>query len=324
MQLILAPYQEILTHTDCVEPTFMLGDHLNGFDKHGNNSVLSTLDLYGKENNKFYKVIYHQILPDYIKQLYSNLEICYSIKHQEDTNFVFLKAQRVHSKLDFKNFVCSFNGSNHVSRLLLTAIMHRYKLFNPEYSTKNFSCSTDDILNHVYALTGNQDRIYNKFFIDETSTTFLSSIYSVDYRNEDRYKHYQHIKTLDPLLTKSFVHIVSESQATSYTPFITEKFLYSVVTRGLFLSYAQPGWHEWLEKYYGFKKYTRLFDYRFDSINDPIERLVELISSLLKYSVLSNSDWNDLYQLEIDTIEYNYEHYFSGNYLKTLENSCII
>ena len=91
MQLILDPYQEIITQTDCVEPTFMLGDHLNGFDKHGNNIVLSTLDLYGKENNKFYKVIYHQILPDYIKQLYSNLEICYSSKHQEDTNFIFLK-----------------------------------------------------------------------------------------------------------------------------------------------------------------------------------------------------------------------------------------
>ena len=107
--------------------------------------------------------------------------------------------------------------------------------------------------------------------------------------------------------------------ATSYYPFVTEKFLYSVATRGLFLSYAQPGWHEHLEKYYGFKRYTKLFDYRFDTIENPIERLVELMSMISKFSVLSLDDWRDLYLLEQDTIEYNYDHYFSRRYLDTLK-----
>ena len=36
-------------------------------------------------------------------------------------------------------------------------------------------------------------------------------------------------------------------------------------------------------------------------------------------SSLSSADWHDLYQLESDTIEHNYDHYFSGTYLKSLD-----
>jgi len=34
--------------------------------------------------------------------------------------------------------------------------------------------------------------------------------------------------------------------------------------------------------------------------------------------LLSVDDWNDLYQMESDTIEYNYDHYFSNGYLKQM------
>jgi len=114
---------------------------------------------------------------------------------------------------------------------------------------------------------------------------------------------------------------VSETMATSYVPFVTEKFLYSVVTRGLFLSYAQPGWHAHVEKYYGFKRYTKLFDYQFDTIQNPVERLVELMSMISKFSILTIDDWKDLYLLEQETIEYNYDHYFSGSYLTKLKQA---
>jgi len=38
-----------------------------------------------------------------------------------------------------------------------------------------------------------------------------------------------------------------------------------------------------------------------------------------KFKNLSVDDWRDLYLLEQDTIEYNYDHYFSKKYLKKLE-----
>jgi hypothetical protein len=104
--------------------------------------------------------------------------------------------------------------------------------------------------------------------------------------------------------------------ATSYHPFVTEKIFYSVATRGLFVAYAQPGWHAHVEKYYGFKTYNKIFDYRFDNIQNPVERLVELIAMLYKFKHLSKADLHDLYLIEQDTIEYNYDHAYSGNLLR--------
>jgi hypothetical protein len=118
------------------------------------------------------------------------------------------------------------------------------------------------------------------------------------------------------------VHLVSETLSTSYYPFYGEKFLQSVVTRGLFVAYAQPNWHEMLEKWYGFKKYDKIFDYRFDHIQNPLERMIELISMLLKFRYLSSDDWRDLYEMEKDTIEYNYDWYFSRQYVTCLERAC--
>ena len=124
---------------------------------------------------------------------------------------------------------------------------------------------------------------------------------------------------MEDKLTESFVHIVSETMSTSYYPFVTEKFLYSVITRGLFVTNAQPKWHAHISKYYGFKLYDKIFDYSFDSIENPIERMVRLMEMISKFSNLSVDDWNDLYLMEMDTIEYNYDHYFSKGYMKRLK-----
>jgi hypothetical protein len=37
-----------------------------------------------------------------------------------------------------------------------------------------------------------------------------------------------------------------------------------------------------------------------------------------KFGTLSVDDWSDLYLIEQDNIEFNYDHYFSGDYLTCL------
>ena len=58
---------------------------------------------------------------------------------------------------------------------------------------------------------------------------------------------------------------------------------------------------------------------RNDTIQNPIKRLVELMSMVSKFSKLSTDEWTDLYLIEQDTIEYNYNHYFSKQYLACLK-----
>ena len=65
--------------------------------------------------------------------------------------------------------------------------------------------------------------------------------------------------------------------------------------------------------------YDRIFDYRFDSMVNPVERLISLISMIHKFRHLSSDDWHDLWLIEQDSIEYNYDHYFSGNYSRILD-----
>jgi hypothetical protein len=198
----------------------------------------------------------------------------------------------------------------------LVAIVHRFRWFDSRISSKNFQFSVDQLDGHLADyLDDEKHRLSRHFFIAPDSTTFFGELHSFGHV---RYAHASNIYNLEHNLTSSFLHIVSETMATSHYPFVTEKFLYSAITRGLFLAYAQPGWHDHLERHYGFRKYDKIFDYSFDSIPNPVIRLVELMSMISKFSVLSSDDWRDLYETESDTIEYNYDHYFSKNYLKFL------
>jgi hypothetical protein len=235
---------------------------------------------------------------------------------QRKFHTIHFENYNIHPNLNFKNFICSFNGSPHVSRKLLVAIIHRFGWFDPQYISKNFVFSSNVLVGHILDIVTDQERFWSKFFVGQATEDFFQTIFSFGH---ERYNHSQNIYTLENKITQSFLHIVSETLATSRYPYITEKSFYSIVTRGLFLSYAQPEWHSHLEKYYGFKKYQKIFDYRFDSIVNPIERLVELMTMISKFSMLSTDDWVDLYLLESDTIEYNYYQYFSNNYLKTLQ-----
>ena len=287
-----------------------LWDHGTGFDQNLQNSVLYNL------NNNASTVT--DVLTEYnvnraIRNNYQNLNFKFDIDFKLHVMEHFRK-YTTHPTIEYKNFVCSFNGNDHVGRKLLTATLHKFGYFNTDYCTKHFEINNDELSGYVKDYMPMQQNFYNKFFLvkDGDFTRVINKTSRVDL------DHSQNIHNLESILTQSFLHIVSESLSTSYYPFVTEKFLYSVVTRGLFLTNGQPGWHAHLEKYYGFLKYTQIFDYTFDTIENPLERMVTLMSMLSKFKILSPLDWHDLYLLELDTIEYNYDHYFSGHYREWL------
>ena len=198
-------------------------------------------------------------------------------------------------------------------------MIHRFGWYDPYYVTKNFQFTVEELDGHIsdYA-DPEQHRFYRPFFIGENSAEFFDTYNTVRY---EKIGHLHNLLALEYRLTTSFVHLISETLATSYWPFVTEKVLYSIVTRGLFLANAQPGWHQHLEHHFGFRNYTKIFDYSFDSIENPLARMLALMCMLSKFANLSESDRRDLYEMEIDTIEFNYNHYFSKDYVKVLHNN---
>lgn len=295
-----------------------LEDHLNGFDQYGYNQILSKLDEYSRIN-KIKTTVYHHVIFDLaVQQNYPNLNFIFCFKYVNRRMYApFLEYTQQHA-INYSNFICSFNGHDHVGRQMLLAILHRFGFFNKEYCSKNFIFDIDRLDGNLQPYVDDKLDFYFKFFVSDNSADFFQSINSFGY-NPLNFDRYNYVYMLEKKIAQSFLHIVSETMATSYVPFVTEKFLYSVVNKGLFLTYGQPGWHAYTEQYFGFKKYNKLFDYSFDTIQNPVLRLIELITMVSKFSILSPHDWHDLYLMESDTIEYNYDWYFSQNYLKHLQ-----
>lgn len=309
------PYSEVFDLKDITFSEITLSDHMLGFDSEYGNLLLDFLNKKAHESGAIVTVKSQLLLDASVTDKYKNLSIRFDSELQQRINFRHFYEYNIHPELDYINFICSFNGTGHVSRQLLPAILKRNGWFDPLFSSKNPVFTGEMLHGHIEQYVPEKSEFYSKFIISQTDEEFYNTKYSFGH---DRFRHGRNIYKLENKITQSFLHIVSETMATSYYPFVTEKFLYSVVTRGLFLAYAHPGWHTHLEQYYGFKKYNTLFDYRFDSIQNPIERLIELMSMISKFSKLSPDDWKDLYLLEQDTIEYNYNHYFSRDYLKGL------
>lgn len=300
---------------------FGLRDHLGGFDKGNRNLVLDRINDYAQAKNKYYDIYYHNVLPQTVYESYSNLNLHFSSELQQTESFShFSDFEPTNTLKDFKNFVCSFNGSEHVARQLLTSALYKFGWFDSNYSTKNFHTSVDQIDGNIIAQFDSEvdERFYRKFILanGNTADIFYQSIYTMDYA---RFDHKHNLNILLDKINQSFVQIVSETMATSYVPFVTEKFLYPVIGKSLWVGYSQPGWHKHLSDIYGFKLYTVLFNYNFDSIINPIVRLVELMEMLSKFSCLTPDEWHDLYLLEADTIEFNYDWYMSKQYLIQLE-----
>jgi len=288
-----------------------LRDHGLGFDHELENNFIRSI------NQDHARLMTEYVIDDQVRQRYPNLKFEFDFEMKQ-TLLSHFKNYNIHPELAPDTFICSFNGTAHVSRKLLTASLHRWGWFNNETTSKNFKFDLDTLDGHLHDYVGHNTRYYRKFFLNPASHDFFHYTNSFGHV---QYDHAQNIYNLEKRITRSFVHVVSETMATSYYPFVTEKFLYSVITRGLFLAYAQPGWHDHLEKYFGFRKFERIFSYEFDSIQNPVERLVSLMSMLSKFSILDSDDWRDLYEMEIDTIEHNYDHYFSGSWIKQLRES---
>ena len=188
----------------------LLFDHLNGFDSDNNNEILTILNKKLKNRPK---IGYMQILDDTVKRNYSNLDIVFNFKKQYHTVWKQFEAYNQHPTLNYKNFVCSFNGSDHVSRKLLVSILEKFGYYSPEYCSKNFSYSTDLLDGHINDYVPDQMNLYRKFFISADSEDFFQTVNSFGHV---QYAHHKNIYNLENKLTESFLHIVSETMATSY------------------------------------------------------------------------------------------------------------
>ena len=304
-------YNVDLTNIDNSTPVIII-DHQDGFSANATSSILTAIQ--SKTDGQ--RTVYCEYIPDFdIKNNYPKLEIKFDI----NTWFCENNISRIDSEFkkpkDITKFLCSFNNSRHISRILLTSALNSYGYFNPDTCSKVFTFDSDSLGGQLHDLIGPPAKWYEMFFVQNNINKF--STLQVEFGRADR-DHRRNQEFLSSRIDTSFLHLVSETMATGYYPFVTEKFFYSVAAGNLFLAYAQPGWHNHISHWLGFLPYDKIFDYHFDTIQNPVTRLITLMDMISKFSQLSPYNWNELYRIEQETIDYNYEHFASGRYLDHL------
>lgn len=295
-----------------------LHDHLGGFDKNYRNPFYDRIHSRATEDGVRPVIKYTQFLPTEVQEQYPNLDIKFWLNPFQRQNLAQFMSYRCPPLVNYQNFICSFNGIGHVSRQFLTAALGQRRWFNARTCSKNFRMTVDSLDGHLQHYAGDNERLLRKFFIYENCDELFRSEHTFGHNRSD---HRTNVENLSGIITSCFVNVVSETVATSYASFVTEKCLYSVTTRGLFVGYAPLHWHRDLEKYYGILPYNKIFNYAFDSVTNPVERLVELCGMLSKFERLSKADLTDLYDMERDTIEHNYDQYYSGAFLKRINDA---
>ena len=289
-------------------------DNLGGFDRQYTNLLFDDI----KHNATVYT---QHIFDDKVRNNYPHLDFKY---YGQDPAWDKFQAFRVDQSLTntFENFLCCFNGHGHVGRQFATALLYKFNLWNNEYCSKNFEYSIDTLDGNISAsMTNDQNaRFYSKFFLghDQKTKTFYQTANGWDYIGKTG-SHKNHFPILSKKLKSSFVKLVTETCCESYYPWPTEKILYPIVCDTLWLAYAPPKYYEHLEKFFKIKKYDRIFDYSFDDIYNPVERIFAIVSQLHSFKYLNKFDWHDLWLMEEDTIAYNKEIYHNGTIKQNLD-----
>lgn len=313
--VFLAPYGELLALSE-MPLRIDIQDHLMGFDQELRSPVLDHIHQHCAPGTV---VSWQYFLDQPIQQNYPRLRFEFDPQYLRELWPRWFGQVTHRDQAQWQHRMCCFNHSPHVSRQLLVTALQAWQWFDPMVMSKHFEISRRRMDGHITHICDTDAELYHRLLLSNWSEDFAKQMYRI--RPTIIYDHDRNFPHLEPVLRKSWLHLVSETKGTSYYPFITEKFLYSIVTCGLFVAYAQPGWHRHIADFFGFRGFTRIFDYGFDSIANPIHRLVRLLEMLSRFQHLSWHDLHDLYQLEQDAVQHNWDHWISGDWLRHLQET---
>jgi len=232
-------------------------------------------------------------------------------EHCKNTDYI----KTLNHKQQFLHTVSTFNGTWHWSRLFLTLYLYKNELWHDDFCSKSkiLTCRLEklkewkdgDINTVIAGISKNQ---LKKFLLHHNEF------------NYQRYPWNENLTSIAPIMKNTFATIVSESYAEGTEPFFSEKPFFCIVNKSIFITLAQPDYYSVMNNCFGFKNYN-CFDYSFDSEKNMVTRLEMIINQIKKISKLSPEDQAKLHNENLDIIEYNFEHFMSGDWMKQCESS---
>lgn len=280
--------------------TYIVDDHFGGFDANYRNELLDSLPSNS--------VVYTEyVLSPQTREQYPALSLRFSGynalvgKHVFD--FVDHCEHTQCNAVPLTNFISCFCRSETTGRIWLLSRLNELGWLTPGYYSKHFALP-ERVLNKVDCTTIVNDK------------NFAEQIVQIAY-NGNTFDHAAHIPHLVPVIAQCFINVVAETQSFTYEPFWTEKFLYPVAAKSVWIAMAGPNYHRFLEQQLGFRLFD-IFDYSFDSIKDPEHRLSAMLDSVRPFATLSPSQWQDIKRSQQAVLDHNYHWLRSKHFVNRL------
>jgi len=193
-----------------------------------------------------------------------------------------------------KHFIC-MNAFSKPHRFEMVNFLYRYNLQNK---------------GHISWLNRHGDAIrrWSRYYSEIEDNVFDCKTLELDFTGPELGISSQQLQ-VPPQYREACFDIVNESSANDDDIFITEKTWKAILQKTPFIIFGSKNSHKHLEKYFGIKPYTELFDYKFDELNlderfhsikhDNLVRLINM--DIHKLNEIVNSDKMQ------DLLEYNKE-----------------
>ena len=228
--------------------------------------------------------------------------------YQYDYNIKPLKDREItHLYISFNRIT----GSARSYRTLFVAELLKNSLLDKGHLSFNFICPE-----HGSSLA-NLELLVNSYNVDYSYVKEITNFVPT--------KNFK-IETLDeipngssyigalPQTMQSFCQVVTETCFWENKTHLTEKIFKPIVCKQPFLLLGCTNNLKYL-KSYGFKTFDKWWDESYDSIENPIERIQTVVSILKKLSSLTNNQLKELLLEMEDTLEYNFNLFYSQNLL---------
>jgi hypothetical protein len=197
-----------------------------------------------------------------------------------------------------------------------------YWAFHTEGSTNYSTYDPNATVDRLFVSLNCRCHPHRSFLIDSVFQRGLQDVGYISWHNVNRHVELEHFDGAEMTLTEPendipdhdfFQHappyeycraafaLISETSVEQLD--ISEKTFTAILYKMPFILQATPGIHKILEDY-GFRLYTELFDYEFDSVKDTYMRTNMILDQVEQYR---NSDYGKLKQLAAETAQHNYD-----------------
>lgn len=210
-------------------------------------------------------------------------------------------------RLELLNHKKERNESSTLSDYIYSDISYKFICLN--YKPHNHRCMIVDLLAKYDLLRDNAVSWNQKYDHASKDNEVVPLGYDFKYwtprplkLSENMEKHWFDQFEFPLEYSNSFCQLVTETSMTM--PVVTEKTCMSLFHMKPFLVAGCKGYHKVLERL-GFKLYTEIFDYQFDSINDHETRYEALVNNLVRINFLSYNELRNIQEKLYSKLLYN-------------------